>query len=325
MSFSGKSESHHGIRVLKVYCSCAVSDRSPLVHGDHMPLYTRLLASSILKAEGISTQYSIQQENGHLIRPTAHDTGFVHIQEEDNTWQIFVPINRRNREICYRRELPDVLTKLFKIAPSARENISNILNASISVIDNLLEQAGIARVPGLEPPSRRVVEDEQEILFDDDNVALRNPRESIEIETIVSQASHLSLATSGVTGISTRVSERTDTPSSSILREASLRASIPPFNLPPRSPSPELPGGNQFLADNAYLELLENVVRIAGQVALPHRDILPGRGNGDFHQGFDHVAAFGVRSQGQMNHDVKIGAAGELFVSGPFPKLSSLF
>jgi hypothetical protein len=42
-------------------------------------------------------------------------------------------------------------------------------------------------------------------------------------------------------------------------------------------------------------------------------------GNVQFHQGFDHAAAFGIRSQGQMNHDTKIGAAGELFVSSIVP------
>ncbi len=47
--------------------------------------------------------------------------------------------------------------------------------------------------------------------------------------------------------------------------------------------------------------------------------------HGDFNQGYERVAAFGVRSQGQMNHDTKIGAAGELFVSSFYPQILPAF
>src|SRR5208282_730118 len=60
---------------------------------------------------------------------------------------------------------------------------------------------------------------------------------------------------------------------------------------------------------------LNSVVQIAKRVALPHRDFINAEGHfGDFplHQGFDHEAAFGIRSQDQMAHDTRIGTAGEL-------------
>lgn len=258
-----------------------------------MSLYNQLLATSILKTDGISTQYTIRHPNGDIVGPITQNTGHVHIQERDGTWQIFVPEERDAREVCYMRELPNALTKLFKIKSSARENISHVLNSRMGVIDELLEQAGVGKVPGIEPPPRRVVEDMDN--QDEQRVDIRSETASSE----TSEEDHPAL-------------EGLHTPISSTFAEGGRRASPRQVFAPPRTPSPAYADG--FFTDNAYLELLNNVIRIARHVALPHRDALPGPANGQFHQGFDHDAAFGIRSQGQMNHDFKIGAAGELFV-----------
>ena len=267
-------------------CSCAFSNRSPLVHGGPRTLYNRLSATLVLKTHGISTKYTIRHPNGDIVGPITQNTGHVHIQEQDGVWQIFVPENRDTREVCYMRELPHALAKLLKIALSARENISHVLNSSIMVIDELLEQGGIGQVPGIDPPPRRVIED---------------------------------LDRNGVTGQEATPSEESvESPRllerfSRVFSEGRLRASPSQVVPPPRSPA--YPEDYGFFTHSAYLELLNNVIRIARQVTLPHRDALAGPANSQFYQGFDHDAAFGIRSQGQMNHDFKIGAAGELFVS----------
>lgn len=192
------------------------------------------------------------------------------------------------------RELPHALTKLFKIAESAGENISHVLNSSIAVINELLEQGGIGMVPDIEPPPpRRIVEElDEHNLNLDEGVA---PSEE-------------SRATPNLYG-------RLDTPSSSIFEEAQVEIFPRQATALPRSPSPASPNRNEFFTHDAYIELLSNVIRIARQAILPHRDALPEPINGQFHPGFDHNATFGIRSDGQMRHDVKIGAAGELFVS----------
>lgn len=278
-------------------CSCAVSNRSPLVNGGPQLLFNRLLATTILKTEGISTHYTIQHDNGDIIGPITQNTGHVNIQEQAGSWQIFVPRNRDAREVCYMRELPHALTKLFKITQSAGENISHVLNSSIAVIDELLEQGGIGLVPGIESPPRRVVEDV------DEHGA--NVREEASSEVSEEHPGFF---------------ERLNTPSSSIFGRGNMRTS--PRQVVPlqRSPSRVYREGNEFFTDNAYLELLDNVIRIARRTTLPHHNALAGPANGQFHPGFDHDAAFGIRSQGQMNHDFKIGAAGELFVSRLDPK-----
>jgi hypothetical protein len=227
------------------------------------------------------------------------------------------------------RELPHALTKVFKIAPSARENIGHVLNSSFLVIDELLEQGGIAKVPGLEPPPRRVVEDMNgaELGFGDDgttsttvrgqgHASLRRQQDgvAVEVDFALPYTSLPSPGLSDASGGGPRILEPLGTPSSSASGEGNVRASPHEATRPSRTPSPIPPERIEVYSDNAYLELLNNVIRIAHRSTLPHHNESAGIGNGQFHQGFDHDSAFGVRSQGQMNHDVKIGAAGELFV-----------
>jgi hypothetical protein len=198
------------------------------------------------------------------------------------------------------RELPHALTKLFKITESAGESISHVLNSSIVVINELLEQAGIGAVPGIEPPPRRVVEvlDEQ----------------GVDIGEEVTPSD-------GGPGLF----QRSDTPSSSMFGQDDVRTPLRQVAARPRSPSLAYPEGNEVLTPDAWLALLDNVIRIARRTTFPHRNALLGPTNGQFHPDFDHDAAFGIRSQGQMNHDFKIGAAGELFVSSLKPKICRRF
>jgi hypothetical protein len=157
------------------------------------------------------------------------------------------------------------------------------------VINELLEQGGIGAVPGIEPPPRRVVE-----VIDEQGVDIG--------EEVTPSEGGLGLF------------QRSDTSSSSIFGEDDVRTSLQVVARP-RSPSLAYPEGNEVLTPDAWLALLDNVIRIARRTTIPHRNALVGPTNGQFHLDFDHDAAFGIRSQGQMNHDFKIGAAGELFVS----------
>lgn len=281
---------HDRIRILTNGCSCAVSNRSSLVQRSPQLLYDRLLTTTVLKTDGISTQYKIEYENGDIIGPISRNTGHVHIQEQESGWQIFVPQNRDAREVCYMREFPHALTKLFKITESAGESISHVLNSSIVVINELLERGGIGVVPGIEPPPRRVVD-----VIDEQGV-------DIGEEVTPSE---------GGPGLF----QSSDTPSSSIFGEDDVQTSLRQVVARPRSPSLAYPEGVEVLTPDAWLALLDNVIRIARRTTIPHCNALVGPTNGQFHPDFDHDAAFGIRSQAQMNHDFKIGAAGELFVS----------
>jgi hypothetical protein len=297
----------HGIKRLTSPFSCAVSNRSPLAIGNPLPLYNRLSATTVFKSDGISTQYTMQFQNGERIGPITGASGHLHIQEHEPAWQIFVPRSRHSREVSYRSALPDALTKVFKITQTARENIGHVLNSSTLVIDDILEHAGIAQVPGIEPPPRRGNQSTDGEESEDDG---NDPSES-EIIVVPDQ---LSPEASEEDETTMRDSSWAEPSLSSVLAENRASTSIPQ-DIIPHSPTSAYPGRGDLHRRNAYLELLNNVIRIADQTILPHNGALPNPGNGRLLQNFNHEAAFGVRSQGEISHDKKIGAAGELFVS----------
>jgi hypothetical protein len=239
----------------------------------------------VLMSDGISTQHTLCYPSGDRVGPISQNNGHVFINDQNENWQIFVPQDRDAREICYRKKLPSALADWLKIDPSTSESIGHVLNSSFSVIDELLEEEGIGKVSGIEPPPRRVPEE----LYDDDEVVVRVEEE----------------AASDLSGGAPMLFANVATPSSTPSPEDSARPETPAFIVPRERES--------FTVD-AYARLLDNVVRIARQTILSRHDSLPGIDPGQFHPGFDHNTTFGTRSQGQMNHDFKIGAAGELFV-----------
>jgi hypothetical protein len=302
-----------------------------------------LLSTSILKTDGISTQYTLRQTTGDKIVQVPK--GYVHVREQESSWQIFVPLNRRDRELCYLRQLPEALSKLFKVAPSAREIIGNVLKSSTSIIDDLLEAAGIGKVSDIQPPLRQSLDDleEQEtVTIEEATSHLRDSRaQSAPLLTSrnslgqrgSSNRSNLEngesfpgfndadilrspISPRGIRAStpSTTASDIRGTPASSGSRHSTPQPSREPANISLGSPSPEDVNQDNYYSYDAYRELLDHVIRIANNTNLPQRDSIARYGDGQFHPGFDHEAAFGIRSQAQMTHDTRIGAAGELFV-----------
>lgn len=279
----------------------------------------------------------------------------MHVREQDNKLQILVPRNRRDRELCYLRQLPETLAKLFRVTLSAREIIGNVLKSSTFVIEDLLEAAGIGKVSDIQPPPRPAPEELDEletVATEEATGSSRNSRAQsapflssrnrlgqpgspnrLSLENGESSSSFIdndALPLSLTSPRSTRDSISStatpyvrSTPASSGSRNSTPQPSPEPANISPRSLSPEDVDRGDIFSNNAYRELLDNVIRIANRTNLPHRNFMAEPGNVQFHRGFDHEAAFGIRSQGQMAHDIRIGAAGELFVSNFIPQLRS--
>lgn len=241
--------------------------------------------------------------------PIARNSGHVHIREHEGGWQIFVPQDRDARDICYMRVLPHALASLFKIDASAAESIGHVLNSRLSLIDELLAIDGVGNVPGLDAPPQRSNVDR-----------LEEGREEFEAdwqrsETSVQTNFEAAGPSSRVTGRLPMHPERLRTPSSSSSLQESGGVSPSRTRSPIQIFSPAVPEEIDFTRD-AYRELLDNVIRIARQAVFPHSRT-PVTETGQFHPDYVHDDAFGVRTQGQMNHDFKVGAAGELFVSTP--------
>jgi hypothetical protein len=288
MIFSGESSSLKNTKYLSDN-RCAVSYRSAIATLNAQCMLNQLRSASILRTNGISTKYTIQRSGEDITIQIP--SGYVHIREQENRWNVYVPENRRERALCYSLSFPEALTKLFRISPAAREIISNVLSKPIYILDDILEAEGIGMVPDIAPPPRPAAEDsseegtsEQDVLAVEDTVA------------------------------SSRSSQAQGTPTSSVRRSHSPPAADQ-IHDPPERLSPEIADGRTYYSRDAYQDLLENVIRLASQTNLPHLNSRAIVGNNQFLEGFDPVITFGIRSQGQMNHDTKIGAAGELFVS----------
>ncbi|KAH6672240.1 hypothetical protein B0J14DRAFT_69385 [Halenospora varia] len=321
---------------------CAASYQSPHTRSNPQSLYNQLLGASIRQSERISTKHTLHlaSENIQVLAPE----GYVHVAIEENGLKIFVPRNRKDREICYLTNLPGALVKVFGISKSAREIIGNVLKSSLFAMDHLLETEGIGRVFSITPPPRVLPEEsEQEALLttEEATAASRNSR----ARSAPLLSSGRTRAISPVSGPedrepalyapgadvpdlhlgppseheetsrpSTAMSDYRGTPASSGFRDPTPHFSPEPVPRFARSPTPEIFQQENLTRNSAYRELLDHVIRIGGRTTLPHRDFIPQVGNGQVHQGFDHEAAFGIRTQTQMAHDIKIGAAGELFV-----------
>jgi hypothetical protein len=247
----------------------------------------QLCSAHILRASGISTKYTIQQYGEDITRhvPSSH----VHIIEQERGWDIYVPKHRRDRELCYSLSFPEALTKLFGIVPAAREIISNVLGKQIYILDDILEAEGIGMVPNIAPPRREAANESSAEALSDQEVSAG--------EEIV---------------VSSRSSRAQRAPVFSVTGSLSPPAADQLQDRP--ESSPEI-ADRTYYSPNAYRDLLDNVILLASQANLPHRNSGATGGNDQFLEGFDPVVTFGIRSQGQMNHDTKIGAAGEVFVS----------
>lgn len=226
--------------------------------------------------------------------PSSH----VHIREEENSWNIYVPENRRDRELCYSLSFPEALAKLFGISPAAREIISNILSKPIYILDDILEAEGIGMVPNIAPLPRPAADGSSAEASTDESSTATSDQEIISGEEAVA---------------SLWSSQAPRAPTSSVTRSLSHPGADLLQDRP--EPAPEIADRRTYYSPDAYRDLLDNVIRIASQANLPHLNSRATAGNGQFLEGFDPVITFGIRSQGQVNHDTKIGAAGELFVS----------
>jgi hypothetical protein len=114
-----------------------------------------LLNAQIFKTDEITTQLEVTQ-NGIKTQATL-DTSTLHIKEDQSKLKIYVPKNPKDRELCYRRLLPPrLLAELMKendkkneinLDPNAVGIVADIMNCSDLIIEDILEDAGIVKVP----------------------------------------------------------------------------------------------------------------------------------------------------------------------------------
>jgi hypothetical protein len=228
-------------------------------------------------------------------------------------------------ELSYRLHLPKALTGQLGIPTVCRGIISQVLNSSLEIIDDLLATEGIGQVLNIEAPDRNFIDDADTLSGDEQTTdTIPTPegtsrpvsRESDDVP----QASRASMA---ATEHRPAPVARLESRQQSLDLEQDVDPEQEPY---PQSHSEleleldldnvvNLPIRQAPNIADAYTQLLSHVIRIAREADFPRSSFLAAPVNGRYLPGHDALGAFGVRSLNQMSHDSKIGAAGELFVS----------
>ena len=207
--------------------------------------------------------------------------------------------------------------------------LEGILTKSSSVIDDMLDHHGVVRVAGLEPNPQT---DSEGASSDEDtgqsvpHVAL--PPSAQSPSTPVRRGSSASAFYSGSAPNSTSREGFSSYTGDPFTPQSSQ--TFTGFSGTPRSTLSPFPEGREVATPeistslHEYRALLDRVIRAASRAQFPRPGVplpeLASDSNDDTPVVLSDTV-FGRRSDGKVGHDVKIGAAGELYVSYPPSRL----
>ncbi|KAH8817103.1 hypothetical protein F5884DRAFT_243479 [Xylogone sp. PMI_703] len=283
-----------------------------------------------METKGISSVLLLSQDGQQ--HEVEVGRSMLHIHEQDGHLTIYIPRDKADQEFCFESKLPEALTDWLmgdtvaqmsiRSERAALNTVTKLLNCRLSIIARILEHDGIVNVDIPESVT---------------SVATAHGSES-EVEIVEEQTDGLSLSTARTSVASSVVAtERTgsevetledqaDSSSISTTRTASIRLDrhhvVRTFfrASPQDQSSPAIE--EDILADNSYIKLLDNVIRIASRStfpgtgsynmvplleALPDEEVMV-----ESFDGLDILEAFS--SSSRFERCKKIGAAGELFV-----------
>lgn len=237
---------------------------------------------NVYTSDGISKSVSIRQHGNSVTIP--QETAYFHLQVDDGKLNLYVPKRKQRRQVCLNRQLPIDLLRHFGVPKSAPAGeLGPIITAShLSIVDELLELAGIIKLDGIERP-------------EDENGYESSSSETEEIPDSIAQTPP---TPQSVGSISPNALSVSSVGGGSILTPAMSFTS----RSPKTSERPDL-----------YKRLLNAVVLHAQNIS-----DLPRVGNtitASISSSWDFDFSLAVASPFANEKEVKIGAAGEFFVS----------
>lgn len=319
-------------------CSCATHFGSPKAKNDSQALYQLLLKTKVYETDGIigSLEYTLL---GETVIAEVSKTK-LHVEEGPEGLNIYVPKDSKDQEICYLRLLP---TKLFNetmmgevdrnstLAFDSRavSIITAIFASSDEVVNLVLEEAGIIPVPYPDQYEEVLQQPPPDDVWLSPGIDQQHNAESENAS--VGSGTQAGITTPGTSASPAR-STNFSIPATPT-HQATYHSSVPSkpiqlFDSPPRtSPEPAFPenarrpftpGGNQV----EYRRLLNNIITAARN----KRGAFPSQGAFNLDELLNALPVeatrevdnydlpFGVRNENQLAHDMKVGAAGELYV-----------
>ena len=316
---------------------CAVHFGKDITYSADDPLYGRLLHTEVYKSEDIVKTTSLSLKGNVLA--TQDSPGTFHLQEDEKLLRLYVPHNQRLQELCYITQIPRRLALLFSAAdPAAAEKIlGDVLKASPVILDDVLVAKGIIQISGVNPlpeevesRSRSVSEasfqgglasepqDNPSVTSDDESTVIESQDSVYETSSFTSrdntpfsEVSRLStfmggnIAASQASAISRHFTSLENTPFKGVSR-------LPPFV------------GSHVAASQAsaisrnqeYCKLLGQIIQAAGRIKFPDSQTTRrATADGCDASKISLQSCFGNRAENPLEHDIRVGAAGELFVS----------
>lgn len=146
--------------------SIAATFDSPRYHTNPVELYRLLQTTSVQATSCISSVLSISQ-NGEVAE-VEQSIGSLHIKEESGSLTVYVPMDKKEQELCFSTLLPIQLEDWLMRNPTTqlRDKIDNdavtvlsmVLNTSPSAVHLTLDHWGIIQVHQI--PSEDIVDDD---------------------------------------------------------------------------------------------------------------------------------------------------------------------
>lgn len=258
------------------------------------------------------------------------DSGMIHLDDSSDGLKIYVPRNKRDRELCYAAQLGIQLADYVYIkSPEAKKTFCLVLTTRSSTVDPMLDSHGI--LPLEEPTTSDGSEPEAESSSEsgeEDNVIsvsatsrhssrLPSSRPVLVNETLVHDSTS-ELLPPPARNARQRGQGTYRMYSSSLSNGTAIAA---PLARPRSQTHISQPNGDPTASD--YTRLLQRVVDAARMAQFPSTGLfdmhelvsaLPSIELDGIGQEVISGLPFGNRTQNQLAHDIKIGAAGELFV-----------
>jgi len=252
-------------------------------------LHQRLREAEVYLSDNISSTVELVFKGMAIAKQSTQ--GRLHFQDDGNQIRLYVPRDGRLRELSYLTDVPERIVSHFEIKDQGAAKVfGDALKCSLFILDDVLKSHGIVRVPGVEP-------------------APQEDQPTMSVES-AGNTPHTDFETRATTPSSTIVAD-TIPPVSSNTEALSVRAQSVPFSRAAspgsmrRYPTEEVIQTGVDRTNENYRVLLDHVIKSA-QSNRGH--VTP------FSEGFVPDNVFGVRSTNQLLHDMKIGAAGELYV-----------
>lgn len=305
-------------------------------------LHRQFLAAHVYRSTGITKTLTITLGG---IRTTIEGaTGNLHIENDVRQIRLYVPTDEEDCEVCYLHAIPGRLVSHLAISNTAAVKVfGDIVHASrSSVLDRLLEEHGIVRVPGIELMPHSVPEEQSVVAsMKDTNVTVprlmfgqqrrssgMSPAQDLNRPTLnhpsgptaTTPIHHTNIPRFGRSA-SPRTPDRTKSAISDSFLSPSGHSISSSIVTPRSSVSPSPSRGNdvrrlgQDTVDDNYRTLLEGVINSAARADFPVSIPIGSATAAHATPTTISDTVFGRRSENQMSHDVKIGAAGELYVS----------